>query len=191
VTRVLVKTGNPAWFVDIANPEGKKVRRTEADQIFDNPIEAQEALAVLQAAHGPSAGNGDAPEKAEKPKPNRNRGTDAAKEAVNRTPPQTTVLSSGKPVTGKTITIRCAWIEGGKNDGTPYETIKLPNGKVIKGLTPAQQKKACGEERVIKVQDLFQVRYCLKHQKMARQQKVNARNRAKTAKKAAAAAASK
>lgn len=160
--RVLVKTESRGWYLDAADPLGGKVRKTDGDQIFDGLLEAQEAVAVLKAAHGESLTNGDGdPEPAAKPR----------KEA---------------PKEVERVTIKCAWIEGGKNDGTPYETVKLKSGKTIKGLTSAQRAKAHGAERQIKPQDLFQVRYCETHQKEQRKALRRAKTKARTAAKAKA-----
>lgn len=135
--RAIAKTEARGWYVDAAT--GKKVRKQEGDDIFDNILEAQEALAVLEKAHGKAGTNGK-----------------AAKEPA----PEVT-LTSGKTTRGKTLTIRCAWKEKGKR---------------------------CTNERTIKPQDAFQVKYCQEHQKENSKKLKRERAKARRAAKAAAAA---
>jgi hypothetical protein len=125
----------------------------------------------------------------------------AAKPAPTPKPPAETVtLTSGKQATGKTLTIRCAWVDPDKRTKKQQELFDTGFAGVEKGKTYEAMVKAAGNgkaaadaqpdgaERVIKVQDAFQVRFCpdnqKKHRNELRRRKATARRQAREAAKA-------
>jgi hypothetical protein len=121
-----------------------------------------------------------------------------AAEAVAKPPAEKVTLTSGKEATGKTLTIRCAWVDpdkrtaaqqklfdtgfAGVEPGKAYEAMVKAAGKGAK----AEAAMPDGTERMIKVQDAFQVRFSVENQKRHRNE---LRRRKATAKKAAREAA--
>lgn len=161
--RVLIKTEKTGYFKNVEDPEGKSVRKKADDQIFDNLLEAQEALAVLKASGNEPGGNGAS---ADEPKNEGKTEAKAEKPPKKEKPPKEPLekveLSTGKVALGKTVTIKCQW--------------KDP-----------ETKKVCGKERKIKPQDVFQVKFCVDHRDEAKRIARNDRARARTATKKAEA----
>lgn len=114
----------------------------------------------------------------------------AAKPAAAPKPPAEKVtLTSGKAVTGKTMKIRCAWVEPDKRTKKQQELFDTNFAGVERGKSYEAMVKAAGNgakkdehmpdgtERLIKVQDAFQVRFTPENQRKHR----NALRRANTA----------
>lgn len=124
----------------------------------------------------------------------------AAKPAAAPKPPAEKVtLTSGKVVTGKTVRIRCAWVEPDKRTkaqekifATNFKDVEPGKGYEAMVKAAGNGKNAAdampdGSEREIKVQDAFQVRFTVENQKKHR----NALRRTKTAAAKAAREAAK
>lgn len=133
-TRTLVKTTTAGWFIDTADPDGKRVRKQDGDEVIS--LEEFEARKSGES-------------KAEKPQ----RDKDA---------PPVVTAETGKSLVGKTTVIKCNY--------------KDP-----------ETGKVCGKERTIKVQDQFQVKKCVEHQKRHRLDLRKKARAAKAKKKAVAA----
>lgn len=177
--RTIIKTETPGWFIDPTNGD-KKVRKQEGDNILTR-TEYDKALSddTTPVDSSPKAT------------------TERMKAAIKADKPevQTTILSSGKAVTGKTTTIKCAWVDP---DNRTDEQVKLFDKGDPKVLTFDAVKKAAGTsrkaqpdgtERIIKVQDAFQVRFCIENQSKwhAELRRRKARIRREKARKAAKA----
>lgn len=136
----LIKTDTAGWY---DNPEtGKKARKQDGDTVVDRATYQR-----MQEQTGTSDNGGD-------PAPT------ASSESVVMVK-----LDTGTEVPeSQTVVIRCSYIEDGNKDAKPYDTIKVGD-KTIRGLSAAEKEKACGQERRIKKQDQFQVRFCTEHQK--------------------------
>ena len=178
--RTIIETPTPGWFLDPAS--GKKTRKQEGDRIMSQaeydqalldadpakvtPPDPQEQVEPAKSEHNTEA----VIERINANAEGDNTGTPAEdaeakrQQQVKDAAAEVTVLTSGKVVTGKTVTIKCSHI-----DGVLHE-------KHWADLTAAEKRKACGDERTIKVQDQFQVKRCVAHQKAHR----NALKRQKT-----------
>jgi hypothetical protein len=186
-TRTIVKTTTPGWYIDVDDPDGKRVRKAEGDNVITrdeywlmkNPAPAEsKSLAELAEVVNHSTPD-QAPDAREA---QRQATVEAAADANN-----TTQLSSGKLATGPTVTIKCAWVD--PVDRTPAQQ-RLFEGPVrditYDGMVQAAggDPKAMpdGTERVIKKQDQFQVRFTPENQRKHR----NELKRRKLAQKRAA-----
>ena len=127
------------------------------------------------------------------------RDKEAAKPA--KAPAEKVTLTSGAVVTGKTVTIRCAWVDperrtkaqqklfetnfAGVEPGKGYEAMvkAAGNGKDKDKALPD------GSERTIKVQDAFQVRFSTENQKRHRNEQRRRKARERRAAREAARAA--
>jgi hypothetical protein len=205
-TRTLVQTTTAGWYLDTADPDGKRVRKTDDDVIL-----------TLQDYEALKAGNLPQPESDEEQRqrlldmtgegmedqikamtPDEVRSMLSDMEDLAAAAPQIEVAAAaiaaertrqdlgaqlaqqaaapviganGKPLSGPTCTIRCSWIAD--DEDAPDVSFE--------DLTPAQQAKACGAERTIKVQDQFQVKRCAEHQGAHRRRVTRQKARAKRA----------
>lgn len=192
MSRTLVKTTTAGWYIDADDPDGNRVRKADGDRI----ITRDEFDAAKDATPGeaPAAPSAEAVEEqvAETQAKNAQTRKDAAKAA-----PQTTTLTSGKVATGATVTIRDAWVDPEARTKAQAKLFEngfegVEKGKTYEAVVKAANKKAeampSGEERVIKKQDAFQVRFSPDNQKKWRNE---LRRRSNAAKRAARQAAAK
>jgi hypothetical protein len=164
--RTLIKTTSAGWFIDADDLDGKRVRKGEGDNVITR--EEFEAAKAAPAAAAP---------KADKPEV------------------QVKTLTSGKVAIGKTATIRCAWVDADKRTPAQQKLFdELPPApKMYELMVKAAGGKAeampSGEEREIKVQDLFQVRFSTANAEKWRNELRRRSNAKKRAEREAALAA--
>lgn len=195
-SRTLVKTSTTGWFIDAADPDGKRVRKTDDDRIISrDEFEALKrgeelgqdtSMAQATAAMRENAKENAVADNASKPKP----------------APQKGKTTTGKEIVGATTEIRCAWVDPDKRNQRQtklfkdYFLGKLPkpgqfNYDKVLAAAGDDGGKPDGRKRVIKKQDAFQVRFHPDNVGKARNerrrvQKANAKAEVKKAAPAAA-----
>jgi hypothetical protein len=78
------------------------------------------------------------------------------------------------------VVSRSEWEQAKKNAAKTIDAMVLDTGKVAVGPTTTIKCVDCGKERTVKVQDAFQVKRCVEHQKehrLAKRRERNARKR--------------
>lgn len=158
MARTVVKTTTSGWFIDAADPDGPRVRKKDGDTVIS--LDDFQQMRAGDESRTPSQQHAAHAAKS----------IPAARAARNGKPEQTeaeraiptTTSETGKILRGKTTEIKCGW--------------KGDNG----------DEPVCGRERTIKVQDQFQVKYCVEHQ-TAHRRKVK-REKLKAKRQAAKAA---
>lgn len=181
--RTLVKTQSAGWYKDLADPDGPNVRKKDGDTILgDQPTNGASAEAPAPAAETET--ETDAERKARLKKIGQDANGDKPE-------PVKTELSSGKVAIGRTVTIKCAWVDPDNRTKAQQRLFAGPTktityDKVVKAAGDDQAAQPCGTERVIKAQDEFQVRFCPAHTKLRRNELRRIQNaaRAQTAKAA-------
>lgn len=161
--RTIIKTDVAGWFDDPVS--GKKTRKQDGDQIVDratynkmlvdaestpihrikeSPVETIDTLVAEQVDAKP------------------------AKEKPVKAPAPEVTLTSGKVVSGTTVTIQCAWVDPDKRTKAQEKLFaKYAGGdrkaftyeKVLAAAGDDATAKPDGRERVIKKQDAFQARF--------------------------------
>lgn len=172
MSRTLVKTATAGWYIDAADPDGGKVRKLDGDQVITQAEFDQRQLDAEDAGT-----NGNAPLLAEDSE------AVTARAVAEPTPQDTTVADTGKLLVGKTTVVACRWVPL-ENQG---KQVKKLYAKDQRQVTLEQVQKAagvtpCGHERIIKVQDAFQAKFCVQHQdenrKAIRREKARAKRKA-------------
>jgi hypothetical protein len=166
VSRTIVSTTAVGWYIDASDPDGPRVRKKDGDTII--------TLDEFQASRGNGAGNRTATQEraatAVKALHQRRAERKAAGEKPQQTDAEksvpTTTSETGKILRGKTTVVKCEF-KGEDGESGPV----------------------CGKQRTIKVQDRFQVKYCVEHQ-AAHRRKIK-RQKLKAKRQAAKAAAAK
>lgn len=199
--RILVETGTPGWYENPTNP-GKKVRRTDADQVMSDEqyrqytINQRDEQSVTQAekpADQPENGN----EAAQQQQAETQAANAATREAAAKAAPQTTTLTSGKVATGATMKIRCAWVDADKRTDAQKALFDanfkgVERGKSYEAVKDAAGSKRSafpdGTDRTIKVQDGFQVRFKPENQRKWRNELRRRKTLARRAQREASAA---
>lgn len=171
MSRTIVKTETPGWFQDPAT--GKKTRKKDGDTILT--LDEFKALS-------------EKPAKTKTVAELREGAIEAGKDQPLVT------LTTGKTGRGKMTTIRCAWVDVANR--TPAQKTlfegdpsKITYDNVVKAAGTTKSAMPDGRERVIKVQDAFQVRFYPENQKKWRSELLRRKNRAR--REAAKAAAGK
>lgn len=199
-TRTIIKTDVAGWFDDPQT--GKKTRRIDGDQVVTRAeydqmlIDAETATeqANLQTKENTDVATTEAP-------PARAHDADKpAKEKPAKEPAPEVTLTSGKVVTGSTVTIKCAWVDP-ENRTKAQEKLfaKYAAGdrkaftydKVLAAAGDDAKAKPDGRERTIKKQDAFQARFHPDNQDKWRAELRRIKNKARreAARKAAKASA--
>lgn len=166
MSRTIVSTTAVGWYIDASDPDGPRVRKKDGDSII--------TLDEFQASRGNDTGNRTATQEhaatAAKGVHQRRAERQAADEKPQQTDAEkavsTTTSETGKILRGKTTVIKCGF-KGEDGESGPV----------------------CGKQRTIKVQDQFQVKYCVEHQ-AAHRRKIK-RNKLKAKRQAVKAAAAK
>lgn len=167
--RIIVKTETAGWYEDPAT--GKKTRKQDGDRIMTSAEYSQLILDAEPArvATDQEKNMDDAPAEAEA-----TTTEDQPKQTAQRPPTakpdaEVITLTTGKRVTGKTIEIRCAWVDPDKRtpeqvalfEGDPrqinYDSVKAAAGNKRSAFPD-------GSKRTIKKQDAFQVRFSPENQ---------------------------
>jgi hypothetical protein len=189
--RTIIKTNANGWFLDAADPDGNRVRKQEGDVVLTR--EQFEALKNGDTSVLPNTGNAAVtPEQEAERQETVKNGAAASKPAKPaKTPAPRSTLSSGKEAVGKTATIKCAWVDPDKR--TPAQqklfagpTREITYDKVTKAAKGDQNAMPCGAERTIKVQDVFQVRFCTEHTDARRNEMRRLTNQKRAAERKAA-----
>lgn len=167
--RTIIKTDVAGWFDDPVS--GKKTRKQDGDRVVTRAEYEQMLIDAETAAEKTALQNkestvattetpAEAPvaEATDKPK---------AEKPVKEPAPEVT-LTSGKVVTGSTVTIRCAWVDPDKRTKAQERLFaKYAAGdrkaftyeKVLAAAGDDKDAQPDGRERVIKKQDAFQARF--------------------------------
>jgi hypothetical protein len=169
-TRTLVETDARGWYIDADNPEGSKVRKGNGDRVITRAdYDALIAAGVTPHADEPVQDGNQAAK--DKQATTQAANATTRKDAAAAVKP-THVLTSGAKAVGDVVTIQCAWVDPDKRTKKQQKLFEtgasaLSFDAVTKaGATAADAADAapCGNERVIKPQDAFQVRFCPDHQ---------------------------
>lgn len=105
MSRTLVKTTTAGWFIDAADPDGQRVRKSDGDTVI-SLAEFQKQRAE-QAGGEPSGEATPAAKETADKKPAAKAAAKPAKEKAEKEPLPTTVAETGKTLVGKTIVIKC------------------------------------------------------------------------------------
>ncbi len=161
--RTIIKTDVAGWFDDPVS--GKKTRKQDGDQIVDRATYDQMLVdaetTTLPIKESPVATTETpATEPVDVAKP--------VKEKPVKAPAPEVTLTSGKVVSGTTVTIQCAWVDPDKRTKAQEKLFaKYAGGdrkaftyeKVLAAAGDDATAKPDGRERVIKKQDAFQARF--------------------------------
>lgn len=189
--RTIVQTTTPGWFIDAADPDGGRVRKSKdgTDRIVTleqyetaKAVEAIDGNGILAAIDQVLKGAEGGKESEAGP-----RGAESKIEGPTPTADGQPVVVSdtGKQLVGKTTEIKCLWVDEGARNAKVNKLLEKDPRKVTpEQIEQAAGVKPCGASRVIKVQDGFQVRFCVEHQdehrKAIRREKMRARRAAKS-----------
>lgn len=122
-------------------------------------------------------------------------------ETVESKPVKATTLTTGKRVTGATVTVQCAWVDPDKRTPAQQKLFESNFAGLKKGETAYDAVKDAaggkrsalpdGSKREIKIQDVFQVRFSPENQKKWRAELRRRKNKTRrdAARKAAGATA--
>lgn len=182
-TRTIIQTDTPGWFLDPATD--KKTRKQDGDTVMTR---AEYDQMLLDNEDKPAADVTDTPAEAPVEAPTTEATKPASRKPTAKADAEVTALTSGKVAVGKTLKIRCAWVDPEKR--TPEQAVLFNTGfaGVEKGKTYEAVKAAAGNkrsafpdgsDRVIKVQDAFQVRFSPDNQKLWRNELRRRNNAAK------------
>lgn len=189
--RTIVKTTTPGWYMLADDTDAARVRKQDGDTVLT--LDEFEALKNGTPADAEQAATKQAANQAANAQ---TRKAAAAKAKGEQAEKPVTTLTSGKVVTGETVTIKDAYVAPEnrtkaqqKMFESGFEGIPAPetHKKVVAAARGEQKAMPSGEERVIKKQDSFQVRFTVENQKKHR----NALRRSKTAAAKAAREAAK
>lgn len=168
--RIIVKTETAGWYEDPAT--GKKTRKQDGDRIMTS---AEYAQLILDAEPAREVATDQEKNMDEAATVEAEVTTDDAPKQTAQRPPtakpdaEIVTLTTGKRVTGKTIEIRCAWVDPDKRtpeqvalfEGDPrqisYDSVKTAAGTKRSAFPD-------GTKRTIKKQDAFQVRFSPENQ---------------------------
>lgn len=188
--RTLVKTTTAGWFIDAADPDGNRVRKTAADTIITR--EEYDAMKALQNG-GAQMSPADTETIAEPAQITQDAASNAeatqarnAEHRANAAAVAPVTLTSGKQSVGPTIEIKCAWVDPENRTAKQQKLFEGPTSaityeKVVSAAGGDAKAMPTGEARTIKVQDQFQVRFSVENQKKHR----NELRRRKTARRRA------
>ncbi len=201
-TRHIIKTDVAGWFDDPIS--GKKTRRQDGDVVVTRAeyeqmvLDAEDvtAKANIKENTAVSTATPDAP--VEDAAKNEVEPAKAKPEKPVKEPAPEVTLTSGKVVTGATVTIKCAWVDPDKRTKAQEKLFaKYAAGdrkaftyeKVLAAAGDDKNAKPDGRERTIKKQDAFQARFHPDNQDKWRAELRRIKNkiRRETARKAAKA----
>lgn len=155
MARTIVQTQTPGWFEDPAT--GKKTRKQDGDTVVSR---AEYDQMLLDAEDTPAAADATVNGQQVDHKTTESRNAEHRANAAAAAPVR---LTSGKLSKGKTVEIRCAWVDPDKRSPAQAKLFAGPRSKLTHD---AVAKAATGPENapdgrlvVINAQDAFQVRF--------------------------------
>lgn len=157
-TRTLVKTTVAGWFIDAADPDGPRVRKTPEDTII-----TREDYNAQKTGQSPTL----TPENAEDGQRVEHRGPPVVSDRAPKVGPDQSVVISGtgKLLVGPTVTILCKWVpEEHQNAKVKALYAKDQREVTVEMVEKAAGVPACRDKRIVKVQDAFQAKFCDAHQ---------------------------
>lgn len=197
--RIIIETTTSGWYEDPEQP-GKKVRKQNGDRVMSRAEYDQLVLDREDSKETPVSKAPTAEQVAETQATTAaaNKATRKAAAQAAKPEPVKTTLTSGKEAVGKTIEIRCAWVDPEKRTEAQQELFNsgfagVEPGKAYEAVKEAAGNKRSafpdGSKRTIKVQDAFQVRFSPDNQKRWRNELRRRKTAARKAEREAAKAA--
>lgn len=174
MTRTLISTDTPGWFVDPANPD-KKVRKQDGDTIVAPENHETPAAATAVQEQQEDIERHNAMIDAETKRQERHEQDVKVRDDAIAKGKELVTLSTGKKMKTKTVEIRCAWVDEDKRTPAQKQLFSGPKSAITYDAVKdaAGGTKAAlptGEKRTIAAQDQFQVRFSPENQEKWRRE---------------------